>query len=266
MRIGVISDIHLDVNKHFPVLESLCDFCNENHLDKIIIAGDFASDFSVVSYIIDYFNKNTRTKLHFVLGNHDLYICRGKNSKQIYDALSRFKECLVNCPVDLGEWVIIGDTGWYDYSYRDKFYTIEQIQKKSCGGMTWADKRYFQWGVEDIEVNNYFLNNLENLLMKYHRKKIIAVTHTVPFRDFVIYKKEEPVWNYFSAFIGSEKIGQLYEKYSVKVAVFGHTHFRFNEKRENMLCLCRPLGYYFEWKNPSDIQKEIQDAVYILEI
>lgn len=59
MRIGVISDIHLDVNKHFPVLESLCDFCNENHLDKIIIAGDFASDFSVVSYTIDYFNKNT---------------------------------------------------------------------------------------------------------------------------------------------------------------------------------------------------------------
>ena len=56
---GVISDIHLDVNKHFPVLESLCDFCNENYLDKIIIAGDFARDFSVVSYTIDYFNKNT---------------------------------------------------------------------------------------------------------------------------------------------------------------------------------------------------------------
>ncbi len=146
MRIGVISDIYLDVNKHFPVLESLCDFCNENHLDKIIIAGDFASDFSVVSYTIDYFNKNTRIKLHFVPDNHDLYICRGKNSKQIYDVLSHFKECLVNCPVDLGEWVIIGDTGWYDCSYRDKFYTIEQIQKKSCGGMTWADKRYFQWG------------------------------------------------------------------------------------------------------------------------
>ena len=54
--------------------------------------------------------------------------------------------------LDLGEWIIIGDTGWYDYSYRDKFYTIEQIQKKSCGGMTWTDKRYFQWGQKILKL------------------------------------------------------------------------------------------------------------------
>jgi len=29
MKIGIISDIHLDVNKNFPVLLTLVDLCNE---------------------------------------------------------------------------------------------------------------------------------------------------------------------------------------------------------------------------------------------
>lgn len=266
MKIGFLSDIHLDVNKNFPVIKALSDFCNDENLDKVVFAGDFSSDFTTISYVIDYLNRHTKTQLHFIPGNHDLYICHDKNSRQIYNELCQLHECLVNHPVELGEWVIIGDTGWYDYSYRDDAYTIRQIQKKSYHGMMWADKRYFQWGTDDIEINDYFLSNLENLLIQYRDKKIIAVTHTVPFQDFVKYKNNDPTWNYFLVFIGSKKIGQLYEKYSAKIAVFGHTHFRFNQSRNDMLCLCRPLGYHFEWKNSFNIQKEIQDAFYVIEI
>lgn len=266
MKIGFLSDIHLDVNKDFPVLQTLIDLCNQKELDKVVIAGDFSSDYTTILYVIDSIKRNTQTQIHFVPGNHDLYITRHKSSKQIYRELSSLPEYLATHPVDLGDWALIGDTCWYDYSYKDEAFTMQQIQKKSYKGKTWADKRYFQWGAGDIEVHDYFLQNLQTQLEQWKGKNVIAVTHTVPYQRFVEYKELDPSWNYFSAFIGSKQIGELYDDYGVKVAVFGHTHTRYMEKHNQTLCLCRPLGYYMEWKYAMNIQRELEEALYVFEI
>lgn len=266
MRIGIVSDIHLDVNKHFPVLQTLIRLCNQKQLDKVIIAGDFSSDYTAALHVIDSIKRNTQTEVHFVPGNHDLYISRDKDSKTIYHELGQLPECLATHPVDLGDWAIIGNTGWYDYSFQDEAFTLREIEKKSYQGMMWEDRRYFQWGAEDKEIHDFFLHNLQSRLEQFKGKNIISVTHVVPYRRFVEHKEGNPSWNYFSAFIGTDKIGKLYDNYGVKAAVFGHTHTRYKETHNQTLCLCRPLGYHTEWIYPMDVQREMEEAVHVLEL
>lgn len=102
MKIGIISDIHLDVNKNFPVLLTLVDLCNEKKIDRLVVAGDISSDYKDIFYLIDVFKRKTQTNVHFVPGNHDLYMSGGKDSNTIYRELCRLNECLVAYPVDLG--------------------------------------------------------------------------------------------------------------------------------------------------------------------
>lgn len=266
MKIAIISDIHLDVNKNFPVLLTLVDLCNEKKIDRLVVAGDISNDYKDIFYLIDVFKRKTQTNMHFVPGNHDLYTSGGKDSNTIYRELCRLNECLVAYPVDLGDWVLVGEAGWYDYSFKDKCFSTEQIQKKFYMGRVLADKKYFEWGMRDEEINDFFLKNLEKQMKQFQDKRIISVTHSVPYKKFVTYKASDSVWNYFCAFMGSEKIGELYDRYKVEVAIFGHTHVFHNETHKTTLCLCRPLGYHWEWKYTVDAKRQIEEALYVLEL
>lgn len=157
VKIGIVSDIHLDVNADFPVLDTLVSICNQKKLDKLIIAGDISSDYTDVLYTIKNIKEKTNTQLHFVPGNHDLFACHGKSSKRIYKDLSMLPECLITHPIAFGDWVIVGDVGWYDYSFKDDCFTYEEVKKKMYKGIVNSDKRCFQWGAKDDEINEFFI-------------------------------------------------------------------------------------------------------------
>lgn len=54
---------------------------------------------------------------------------------------------------------------------------------------------------------------------------IVAVLHHAPFREMVTYRHVNS-WDYFTAFMGSKKFGDVIIRYKEKVGlvVFGHSH------------------------------------------
>lgn len=262
MRIGFISDIHVRSDDNIP--EVLRDVSIKKNIDLLIIAGDLTSHYKNIPKIIERILDGTSMDLRFIPGNHDLYRQGGGSSLEAYEKLLKSPYNLITNPIVEKYFVIFGDTGWYDYSYNPNGYTDKELEKKVYGMARWADKTYFNWdGASDQFVSEFFLNRLKNNMEMYSDKEMIVVTHTVPFEKFVTYKGD-PYWDYFSAFIGSSKYGELYKKYGVKKCVFGHTHTRYHEMNEGVECICRPLGNIYELEG-KDLYEEMMDALFVIE-
>lgn len=43
MRIGAISDIHLDVNTDYPVIEAIQRYIKTRNLEMLLVAGDISN-------------------------------------------------------------------------------------------------------------------------------------------------------------------------------------------------------------------------------
>jgi len=247
-RIGFTSDIHLDVNTGYLNAQDLYHAAKDLLLDSLIIAGDISNGSSYIPNLINTFKE---IDLKFVLGNHDYYI---ENKKEInsFDIRASFKDLpnyLPLFPLITEDYIIIGDTGWYDYSFGPTGYTKSFYDKMKFSSWTWPDKRFCNWiGMTNEEVSEHFLQILENQLKQIEDKKIIVITHVVPHEDFIM-KKEGPYnreWNYNNAFFGTKKLHELYKKYNVEKAIFGHTHSKYEKKIDGIEYICSPVGYYME--------------------
>lgn len=73
MKIGIISDIHVDINFNFDIRRDLCKVVKSNGVECLIIAGDISNTYKISLEVIDYIRKNTGVKVYFVPGNHDLW-------------------------------------------------------------------------------------------------------------------------------------------------------------------------------------------------
>ena len=68
MKVGIISDLHIDHNVAFDFEEYL----SRNYLDALILAGDTSSDPEQTVELVDYLSAKNKQIL-LVLGNHDYY-------------------------------------------------------------------------------------------------------------------------------------------------------------------------------------------------
>lgn len=167
---------------------------------------------------------------------------------------------LDNSPVIIDHLGFVGSVGWYDYSFRTvpgvleelfsnyKFafdegktvfrwdqLTAAQYASKECvvsadgenwHKSTWQDKRFIKWEFTDDQFLNYCIDRLrEDIESIYpHVEKIVAITHHLPFKEFVP-DIPDPTWGFHRAYLGSSAIGKLLLEYPrVKYAFFGHSH------------------------------------------
>ena len=92
MRLGILSDIHVDINREAgkPVMEGLKAAITSKGLDKMIIAGDMASDYQLTLASLREIEDDTGVECLFVPGNHDIW---NENHPDItaWDAYDRLK-------------------------------------------------------------------------------------------------------------------------------------------------------------------------------
>ncbi len=65
--------------------------------------------------------------------------------------------------------------------------------------------------------------------------------------------------------MGSRKLGELYTRYPVEVAVCGHVHYRKTLEKEGITWLCRCLNYHTEWR-PQDgetLREQLEKAAEV---
>lgn len=281
MRIGLISDLHIDINKAYPVMDLLAAKCRQEKLDLLVIAGDVsetpAQTIEAVRSLQENLKKDTGCRVYYVPGNHDMWNknCPDRKTEEIAAAYEADPLCLSGKKaVREGDCLLVGDIGWYDYSFASPAYSRAQLETMQTGGRTWQDKLFNSWTVDNEAAMKASLARLREGLETAKekmaaRETLIAVTHMLPVRDFCV-PEEQKDWGFFNAFLGGEAIGDLLREYPVKIAVCGHVHYRSCVERDGIRWICPCLGYHSEWPlyglADNEAQTHIADALQIMNI
>ena len=119
MKAVILSDIHVDINRDYPVAKELARFAKEQNAQLVIIAGDVSESQQETLDTLERVEQDSGARVLFVPGNHDLWGPEGDPDQvaRIYEGYCRDAHCLCGRDVVLGDQVILGDVGWYDYSF-----------------------------------------------------------------------------------------------------------------------------------------------------
>lgn len=262
MKLLFLSDLHIDVNSHILKRNLLSDFVehlNAQDYDYLIMTGDLSGDAKTTINLLNEIEFYTKKPIYYIPGNHDVWTEDNNPSASFdsYQLLANHHSSLIDKPLEIGEHVIIGDLGWYDYSFGPE-YIFDKDEFKRKKKKFWNDDKYVKWNMSDGEFMNFMLDKFKPQLENFKNKKIIFLNHFVPFKDFISVKSD-PKWNFCNAYMGSEKLGELINSYSnIECVVFGHTHKRFGfcSYREKNI-ICNPLGYFGEWDS-DDFKNELK--------
>jgi predicted phosphodiesterase len=289
MRVGVISDIHVDLNASTPgddrILTALLSVLKRKGIELLILAGDVANDYRRTLEVLEALESKSGLRCLFVPGNHDLWNPNGASVKDpsapspagpplppewgawdSYEALEAFPGSLCQGPVELpGDWVVIGDTGWYDYRFGDSEYGTAEFDLMRFEQRLWWDKVNARWDRPTVAVHDYFLGRLAGQLEANAGRKVILVLHAVPIRQFTV-QPPNRMWRYLNAFLGSPAYGELALEHSVAYAICGHVHYRRQQRLENTCFICSCLGYASEWANPREVEGELDASLTVLEL
>ena len=271
MKIGVLSDIHVDINytDRDIITPAICRSILEKSLDMIIIAGDVASDYELALSSLEQIEKDGKVPCLYVPGNHDIWTENhpDKTSWEIYELLKSHSHNLTNGPYEIGsDWVVIGDLGWYDFGFGDTKYGPGDFSRMQYEERVWQDSIKAVWDRPTLEMHKYFIKKLENQLYQYRNRNVIVVTHVLPILEFTV-QSPTPMWEYMNAFLGSAEYGELILEYpNVKYSISGHVHYRKRKIIKGTEFICNCLGYQSEWFDNDDAQMEVDRAMMTIEI
>jgi putative phosphoesterase len=267
MKLLILSDLHADNNHQRlgrSIIPEVAAYIREVAPDHVIVAGDMAGGAARCIQYIEELEQLSGARLSYVPGNHSIWT--DNDSWQEYDLLRNHPSSLIGKPLLLGDtWAVIGDMGWYDYTYREDSWTREDCASRK--ELYWRDSVFAKFGMDDEAVTNRMLDSFRTQLEAHRDRNVVFVNHFIPYRDYVPISSHSQVWNMIRPFMGSARIGDLLdESPHVRHVIFGHVHWRFGTKRRGHQWVhCHPLGYMNEWKT-DDIVKEIRDASYVIEL
>lgn len=273
MRTLCISDIHIDVNRAYPVLGELASFARERQAECILLAGDVSGNIFTTMEAVKQLKEETGAFVYYIPGNHDMWRSEKLrlSTDEIYERFCQDENCLCGKSVRVGRHMVIGDIGWYDYSFGDKSFAKEDFDRLEQDGRVWQDKYYNQWTEDNVGRNEWFIKRLRRQLDSVtlnlrEELPIVAVTHMLPHEAFTVPTEDRPMWKYFNAFLGSRALKELYEKYPVDHALCGHVHYRrdFTENRIRYMCRC--LNYASEWRGKKEAGSQIRAAAEMIEL
>lgn len=271
MKVMFLSDWHLDNNQKFQkknLLVEMIDYINEERPDYVIVAGDISGSSKTTLKVIDRIEEETAAKVKFVPGNHDIWT-RKQTSWDNYEELKSHPSSLMHSSLELPNgYIVIGDQGWYDYSFRPSY--MNRFEVKGHKENLWADADYAKWQMDDADVYKKMEDNFREMLEAHKDRKVIFVNHFIPYVDFLKFKQDES-WNTCNAFMGSKHLGELLDAYpNVEYVVFGHTHHRFGQMEfGDKTVICNPLGYKGNFGNgewdSADFKTEVKNTAIFLE-
>lgn len=273
VKITFSSDNHFDVNRVDPltVIDQQAQFLRAQHVDYYLNTGDTFNNFQQT---LQYFEKLqqlvSQMHVYFVAGNHDMR--RGVTYDELNQDLSPLYLNHKMIAIPHTKQVIIGNNGWYDYSFADQF-----LMKKHVSFQRWKDALWFDGmivqPVSDQARMQAELTILRQQLQQVRRQhqQAIIVTHFVPHQNFMIYGYDKPQWDMINAYLGSRHLEELLNEYHdvVKIVAFGHLHLRDPlQIIDNIIYVHRPLGYHRsrrlnEWQS-SDFMTEWRNTLTMI--
>jgi predicted phosphohydrolase len=232
----------------------LIDGINAEDPDVVLILGDHSHGETRKLEQLFGAYRLIRAPLLLTMGNHDYWVTKSQLNKKVDSGTQR--ERFINLtmrynffPLDFydpyifepaGDVAFVGGSMWYDYSFKPAGVTDEQAKLKCTDKSVWNDVNFVKWkyesdynhdGFPDKAYSDAEIKRLEWQFTKLQQrssilppvKTIISATHFLPFKECVKSTGDYD-WDYFNAFMGSEKIGQTLVKNNVSIALYGHSH------------------------------------------
>ncbi|MDF7627185.1 metallophosphoesterase [Lactobacillaceae bacterium L1_55_11] len=224
MKVAFSSDNHFDIN-HLDVDEIMplqARYLVEQGVEAYIITGDAFNDFGkTLKYAHDLQNElGDGVKVRFIAGNHEM------GAGVTYDELESDLDPLYfhNKALDVGDdgVRIIGNNGWYDYSFVGDDYPESEIIRFKRE--FWYDRRIEQ-PMSDPERFARNLRQIRDHLELAGDRKTVLVNHFVPRLDYIHrMPRGDSRLDILNAFLGSEKLGETVDQSYTIATVFGHLH------------------------------------------
>jgi putative phosphoesterase len=270
VRLAVLSDLHLD---SYPDPEELLNAvivsATEGGAEGFLLAGDVSGDYELTLQTLYRLDHAFDQGCFFVPGNHDIWNqnYRHLSSWDIYHRLLSYPKNLARGPFDLESgWKLVGDIGWYDYSFGSADFSREEFDRMEHRGRVWQDRVFALWGMPTADVHRHFLTKLQRQLVPGDAKRrVVMVTHVVPVREFTVPFRPH-LWDYLNAFMGGVSYGELALRSGVDIAVSGHVHFRRQVLRGGTRFICNCLGYRYQWRSGRNPYVEVPGALTYLEL
>ena len=292
MRIAFTSDLHADSSDlNRAAIPEIVRRATALEPDALVIAGDVSDDLDDLAETLAAFQEVAPVRV-FVPGNHDVWLRPHIELSPEVDSTTRYDTLIAECvdragfhatwkaPCIVGDTAFVASIGWYDYAFAPEYMNLthEDCRQKRFMGFTWQDLRFARWRARGAEASEEPLSDVEVTAMLNEDlaaqldaarnapgvRRIVVVTHHLPFREMVRYTRE-PKWDFFSAFMGSADTGALIEAYDAVTHVLaGHTHLPIDVRRNGVRCLTSPLGYLA--RKRSRLETEVARAVTLIDL
>lgn len=217
MRLYTVSDLHVDYAENLEWARSLDveDYSD----DRLILAGDITDDLELLGSVLDGFVACFKS-VHFVPGNHELWVDRGDYSC----SLQKFEAVLDLCR-SLGVHVdafhddklsLLPLFSWYDFSFGEPGTYLQRA---------WRDFRACVWPahLSDVrELSEYFLNRNE-INLQTRNELVVSFSHFLPRIDVMpsrIPEKRRKVY----PVLGSDRLGKQLQQLKPDIHIYGHSH------------------------------------------
>lgn len=261
MKIKIISDLHLEVNKE----EIFYD-------DDVftIIAGDISSN---VKKKVSWVNANIKYGL-YVAGNHIVYKkdshCLSLQSKRKYleniHTLNKDISFLHNNYKIIDNKVFIGCTLYTDYNYPCPPYYFNQQDNmyEALKGLNDFNKSYYIENGKIVKLHpKHYINEfkqsykfLNETIKQFQDKECIIITHYAPSSKSI---QEEFLGDKLNASYVSELENFILDNPNIKYWIHGHLHTYHDYKIGDTRIICNARGY-------TDYEKSIFIKNYIIDI
>ncbi|MDN6293887.1 MAG: metallophosphoesterase [Alkalibacterium sp.] len=274
MRIGTVSDLHIDRNKWIfdegeTTLSILVTMLKEKAVDVLLIAGDISNHYLESHVFIEELMNESGIVVKFVPGNHDYWAKDHEvtDSHKINQFFNKQEYSLIGKPYELNrDWVVVGTPGWYDYGYGNhEKYTEAQFEKKKYGFASWNDLHFVDWHQKDREVSKEMLDQLYKDLESVKDKNIILMTHVATHEAFVV-PLPHRIYDFANAFLGAKSYESVYKDFeSIKYSIMGHVHFRKVISEEDRTFISPCLGSSKHWRDKR-LRNQLERSIVTFDI
>jgi predicted phosphodiesterase len=256
MRILVVSDLHIDINKTMEF-----GFINEiDNVDLVVIAGDIAGHYSKELKFLE--SLKTKTPIIAVAGNHlgyDYYTYNEPHN--IEDGTLGFAirtlqnidkpvHYLHNEFLEFEDFIIYGGTMYTDFNLQGIQKISMERAKKGLNDFRYVQVYdHIEERVRTVEPRDYvkwfkqFKDGLDDIL-ETTNKDIIVVTHFNPSHKCINKKFLEYSMSRLNPAYASNLTEFILQNSKIKLWISGHTHTPFDFNLEHCRLVCEPYGYY----------------------
>lgn len=271
MKVGFISDLHIDRNFELSIPEYLKIILRvilERKLNMLVIGGDISNHYSTTIAFVEELEKQAEIPVYFIPGNHDFWEEKDatKDTKGIYKLYKDHPQSLIETPLRLNdEYTLVGHPGWYNHAIYDfDQFTPEEIEHGKFRWTYWQDKLRLDWEMTDQEVSKQFSKIIEKDLEKVTTDNIILQTHVVTIPEYTM-PMPHRVFDFFNAYMATDDLKKVHKEFPITHQFMGHVHFRENIIKDQTRFITNSLGYRREWWS-KDLYQEVNNSLYILDL